>query len=88
MEEQVSARVRAYLREAMEEREYDKATMSRLLGINDANLGRLLNGERKKFSAGMIVLISRICQVNPTRLLYKNPPTRFFEGEDPPPEIE
>jgi transcriptional regulator with XRE-family HTH domain len=87
-EDEISSRIRAWLREAMEDRGYDKATMARALGVDDGNYGRLLTGERKKFTAGMVVAVAKLCQISPTRLLHTNPPARFFKGEEPPKELD
>lgn len=88
LEPQVSLRLRAYLQEAIDTRGLTLIEVAQRLGMNDGNLNRKLKGGRLKFSAAQVLKIAELCQVNPLHLLYRNPPTQYFKGEKPPPEID
>ncbi len=84
---EVATRVRAYLREAMYERELGQNEMARLLGLSGGYVSRFMLGDRQSVAGGMLLRISRALQINPTRLLGRNPDRRWFAGEEPPPEL-
>jgi DNA-binding Xre family transcriptional regulator len=76
-------RIRAHLRQQMEERSIDKAELARRVRINDGNLSRQLDDQRG-FSVGQVLRICRSLKITPTRLLEEDPPARYFDqlGDD------
>jgi DNA-binding Xre family transcriptional regulator len=86
---EANERIRAHLRQQMEERAIDKAELSRRVKINAGNLTRQLAGDRG-FSIGQVLRICRALKLTPTRLLEEDPPQRYFlvpgdQGTSPDP---
>ena len=77
----VEARIRAHLRQQMQDREIHQTELARIAGIDNGNIKRILSGER---GAGLGVVL-RICdalKITPTRLLEQDPPDEFFRPGD------
>jgi len=77
---EAEARVRAHLRQKMQERGINQGELARRVGSSEGNMSRLLRGERG-FGLGLVLRICRALEVTPTRLLEENPPERFFDAQ-------
>lgn len=77
---EAEARVRAHLRQQMQERGINQGELARRVGSSEGNMSRLLRGERG-FGLGLVLRICRALEVTPTRLLEENPPERFFDAQ-------
>lgn len=86
---EANARIRAWLRQVMDERGIDPAELARRVGAvspgkKPSNFYRQMDGSRP-FNAGMILRICEGCQLTPTRLLEENPDPRFWDISPIPP---
>lgn len=80
---EANARIRAHLRQQMEERSIDKAELARRIRADNGNLSRMMNGSRG-FSLGAVLRICSALKLTPTRLLEENPPERYWDVEPVP----
>ena len=81
---EAGARIRAHLRQQMNDREIDRAELGRRIDADSGNTTRILDGGRIP-RVGQIIRICRGLNINPTRLLEENPPAEFFEDDPVPP---
>lgn len=76
---EAEARVRAHLRQQMEERHISRAELARRIGSDDGNMTRLLNGTRG-VGLGLVVRICRELSITPTRLLLEDPQPKYWDS--------
>lgn len=77
---EAEAKVRAHLRQQMEERDIDQAELASLLDTTEATVSRILSGDRG-IGLGLFVRICRRLGVTATRLLEHAPPVGFSDDE-------
>jgi DNA-binding Xre family transcriptional regulator len=79
---EAEARVRAHLRQQMDERSIHQTELAHRIGADDGNITRILGGERG-IGLGLVLRICRALKITPTRLLEEDPPEKFFDSTDP-----
>ena len=75
---EAEARIRAHLRQQMDERSLSRAELARRVGSDDGNMTRILDGSRGA-GLGLVLRICRGLHITATRLLEEDPPARFFD---------
>lgn len=81
----VEERIRAHVRQQMEERGIDQAEVSRLTGVDDGLLSRILYKDR---GIGFTTLL-KFCiglKITPTRMLESDPPPKYWTSDHLPPQ--
>ena len=79
----IDARIRAYLREYMEDREVSQLELAERLGMSQSTISKFLSRERGA-GLGMALKISRLLRVSMPRLLEEDPSEKFWDEEDLP----
>lgn len=73
----IEERIRAHVRQQMDERGIDQAEVSRLTDVDDGLLSRILNADR---GIGLATLL-KLCKglkITPSRILETDPPAEFW----------
>lgn len=76
------ARARAHVRQQMAERHIDQAEVSRMTGVDDGLLSRILSGERG-IGLGTLLKFCDGLKITPTRMLESDPPLKYWGENDP-----
>lgn len=76
----VEARIRAHVRQQMEERGITQNEVARRVDANQGHFSRILQGDRS-ITAGLAYRIAKGLGITPTRLLEEDPPVRFFQKD-------
>jgi transcriptional regulator with XRE-family HTH domain len=74
-------RIRAHLRQQMEDRAITPTELARRIGADDGNITRILSGERGIKSLGQVWRICDGLKITPTRLLTEDPPSKYWDDE-------
>jgi len=77
---EVEARIRAHLRQQMEERHITIAELARRIRTDDGNVNRILKGGRG-LGLGIALRICRGLKITASRLLEEDPPARYSDAE-------
>lgn len=79
----IDARVRAYLREYMEERGIGQVELAARLEITQGHVSKILSRDRG-VGLGLALRVSRLLRVSMPRLLEEDPPAKFWDADDLP----
>jgi transcriptional regulator with XRE-family HTH domain len=79
----VEDRIRAHVRQQMDERGIDAAEVSRRTGVDDGLLSRVLSGERGIGFATLLKFCDGL-KITPTRILETDPPAEYWAPDDRP----
>lgn len=79
----IENRIRAHIRQQMEERGIDQAEVARLTDVDDGLLSRIL-GETRGVGLATLLKLCQGLKITPSRILETDPPSKFWGSEDPP----
>lgn len=78
----IENRIRAHIRQEMDERGIDAAEVSRITGVDDGLLSRIL-GETRGVGLATLLKLCEGLKVTPTRMLETDPPSKYWGHPDP-----
>ena len=82
---EVENRIRAHIRQGMERRGFGVTETARRIGMSQGNLTKTLQGTRG-ISAGTVARVVDVFKVDAMKLLFDDPPQKFFEVYVPRPD--